>query len=64
MGAFIDFFKSVDAFGEPVTVNYAGESNFKTIAGALLTIAFKCFMIIYCFTQCLIVFNYDDPIIS
>ena len=64
MGGLRDLVKSVDAFGEPVTLNYAGESRFKTISGALLTIAIKCFMVVYGVTQCLIVYNYNDPIIS
>ena len=64
MGTFRGFLKSLDAFGEPVTLNYAGDSSFKTIAGALLTIAIKCFMIVYGVTQCLDVYSYNDPIIS
>ena len=64
MGGLKKSFKSLDAFGAPVSLNYSGDSNFKTMAGAVITIVIKCFMLVYSVTQCLIVYNYEDPIVS
>ena len=44
---FIKFTKSLDAFGEPVSLNYEGEKSFKTSAGAVFTIVIKVFILAY-----------------
>ena len=58
------YFKSLDAFGEPVSLNYSGNSSYKTMAGALVTLIIRCFMIVYGVTQFFVVYSYEDPIIS
>ena len=58
------YFKSLDAFGEPVSLNYSGSSSYQTMAGALVTLIIRCFMIVYSVTQFLVVYNYEDPIIG
>ena len=49
---FKKFLKSLDAFGEPVSLNYAGDSTYKTLPGALATILINFFLIVYGVTQC------------
>ena len=44
---FIKFITSLDAFGKPVTLNYRGESTFKTGVGAFLTIVLRAFILSY-----------------
>ena len=44
---FIKFLTSLDAFGEPVTLNYKGESTFKTGVGAFFTIVLRAFILSY-----------------
>lgn len=44
---FPKMFVSIDAFGDPVSLNYKGESSFKTAIGAIFTLAIKSFMLIY-----------------
>ena len=39
--------KSWDSFGEPVTLNYQGDSAFKTSLGGCFSIALKVFMTVY-----------------
>ena len=36
-----------DSFGEPVTLNYQGDSAFKTSLGACFSIGLKIFMLVY-----------------
>ena len=59
-----DFFISFDSFGEPVALNYKGNSSHQTAIGALLSIAIKIFMLIICTMQVLQLYNYDDPTIT
>ena len=41
------YLTSLDAFGEPVTLNYRGESSFKTGIGAFFTIILRAFILSY-----------------
>ena len=45
MFKFTNFLVSLDAFGEPVTLNYKGSSTFKTGVGAFFTIGLKAFIL-------------------
>ena len=47
MFKFINYLVSLDAFGEPVTLNYRGSSTFKTGLGAFFTIALRAFILSY-----------------
>ena len=64
MASFIKLVKSVDVFGESVSLNYKGDSEYKTMAGAIITIIIKSFMVVYGVTHFRIVYNYEDPKIS
>ena len=44
---FLSYLVSLDAFGEPVTLNYRGESTFKTAVGAFFTISLRVFILSY-----------------
>ena len=61
---FITFLRSFDVFGAPVSLNYKGETTFKTFIGALFSIAIKIFLIIYASNQLLTLFSYGDPSIQ
>ena len=45
MQAIARAFVSLDAYGEPISVNYKGETTFKTGLGALWTLAVKLFLL-------------------
>ena len=61
---FKKFIRSFDVFGEPVSLNYNGESSFKTIIGALFTLLIKIFLTIYVVQNLIGLFAYKDPQIS
>ena len=44
---FLNFMTSFDVFGEPVSLNYSGDTTFKTQIGAFCTIIIKVFVMIY-----------------
>ena len=58
---FLSFFTSLDVFGEPVVINYKGETSFKTAPGALLTLAIKAFLLFFVVQGTFALCNYDDP---
>ena len=64
MFKFIDFIRSLDKFGEPISLNYKGETSFKTVLGATFSIALNLFIMVYAFGQILVLANYEDPQIS
>ena len=45
--SFRKMFVSLHTFGQPVQLNYKGESSYKTMFGAFITIAIKSFMLLY-----------------
>ena len=47
MSKFLNFFTSFDDFGEPVSLNYAGDSSFKTKIGAFFSILIKVFILVH-----------------
>ena len=44
---FIKYLVSLDVFGEPVTLNYRGESTYKTGIGAFFTVILRVFIFTY-----------------
>ena len=48
--SFYNFFKSLDILGNPVSLNYGGETSFKTGIGALFSIAITVLMGVYAST--------------
>ena len=59
--SFKTMFVSLDAFGEKVSLNYQGESSYKTLVGAFLTLVLRAFMFVYAAQQILNLSNYNDP---
>ena len=64
MVKFLKFLTSLDAFGEPVSLNYKGETSFKTSIGAFFTIVLRLFIFGYGLFMLIGVLQYDDPQIS
>ena len=64
MVKFIKYLTSLDAFGEPVTLNYRGDSTFKTGIGAFFTIILRTFIFGYGLIMLIGVLQFEDPQIS
>ena len=41
------FIASFDAFGEPVSLNFKGDSSYKTLVSAFFSIEIKSFIIVF-----------------
>ena len=52
---------SFDAFGEPISVNYKGDTSYKTALGALCTIVIKTFILVFTIEQLIALAGYQDP---
>ena len=61
MSSILNRIKSLDNFGEPIGVNYKGESSFKTIPGAVLSVALLIFLLVFAGQSFLGLVNYDNP---
>ena len=61
MPFFSDYFLSLDSFGEPVSVNYKSDTTYKTVLGALLTIALKIFVLVYGVQSVIGMASFEDP---
>ena len=64
MPAFLDWFVSLDGYGEPVSVSYKGDSAYKTPVGALLTLAMRGFMLFFTTLGVLELLGYQNPQIN
>lgn len=64
MRNFFIYLKSYDVFGEPIGLNYDGDSTFKTLLGAFVTILIKIFLLVFATSQIIALIGYKDPIIS
>ena len=64
MFKFIKYIVSLDAFGEPVTLNYRGKSTYKTGLGAFFTICLRAFILTYGLLSIIDVLSYEDPQIT
>ena len=58
------FVTSLDAFGEPISINYKGDSTYKTCLGAIFTIGLKSFVLFYALAQLVALFQFKDPEIT
>ena len=64
MSLFIRKFICLDTFGEPVTVNFKGDSTFKTFIGAFCTICLYGFILAFTTISIIDVMQYRDPQIT
>ena len=55
------FVKNLDAFGQPVTVKYDGESSFKTHVGGICTFSILSFMLAFFISSVINLVTYQDP---
>ena len=60
----ISYLKKFDSFGEPVGVNYKGESTYKTVLGSFCTLALLAFLIFFACNSMLELLRYENPNIS
>ena len=61
MPSFLHWFKALDAYGEPISVTYKGETTYKTWVGALLTLSMRSFMLVFALFGVLELLNYKNP---
>ena len=53
-----------DAFGEPVSINYRGETSFTTMLGAIVSFVEKVFILVVAVMSLIDLFTYKDPNIT
>lgn len=61
MGNVSEFIRSLDSFGEPVGLNYKGESSFKTFYGAFLTLIVRVVIVIVTLQSLLELVDHANP---
>ena len=61
MPSFLKCFTSFDAYGEPVSVSYKGDTTYKTQVGAFLTFSMRSFILIFALMGALELFDYKNP---
>ena len=58
------FIKNLDAFGQPVTLKYGGDSSFNTHIGGILTCVIQTFMFVVTLSSVIGLVRYQDPKIT
>ena len=61
MASLLGRFVAIDSFGEAVSINYRGDSTFKTGVGAFFTLCLRVFILYYGVAQFIDVTQYKDP---
>ena len=61
MPSFLKWFTSFDAYGEPVSVSYKGDTTYKTQIGAFLTFSMRSFMLIFTLMGVFELLDYKNP---
>ena len=64
MLSLIQWFRSFDNFGEPISVNYKGDTTYKTSVGALFSLLLRIFILGFGIFTLLDVVGYQDPQIT
>ena len=59
--SFINWFVSLDAYGEPVSVSYKGDTTYKTHMGACLTLLSRVFLVFFTFMGVIELYQYRNP---
>ena len=60
----INFYKSFDLFGQPVTLRYQGDDNYKSVVGATISMSIFGLMLAYFVWSFIIFLNRGSPIFS
>jgi len=61
MTQILRYLRSFDSFGEPVSINYKGDSSFKTSIGAFFSIVLKALVLTFALLSLLDLFAYKNP---
>ena len=64
MGSIISRIRDFDDFAEPISVNYKGDSAFKTLPGAFLSLVLKGLVFMFTMLSLLELFAYKNPAVS
>ena len=64
MGSLLGRVRSFDIFGEPVGLNYKGDSNFKTLLGAFFSILLQSFILFFTLGEFLDLIDHNNPQIT
>ena len=64
MTTILTFLKGQDAFGEPVRINYKGDTEYKTMWGATLTLLHGIFILAVTIIGVIDLVGYENPTIS
>ena len=60
----MSYLRSYDSFGEPVSLNYKGDSSYKTLLGAVMTLCLNTFLLVYAADKLLALVKYQDPSVT
>ena len=64
MGKFLSRVRDLDSFGIAVSVNYRGDSMYRTLPGAFLTLIFKVLILVFTILSVLKLLAYRNPNVS
>ena len=64
MKSFGAFLKNQDAYGQAITINYRGEDKYRSVCGAILTMAQRTFILVVAVIGLIDLFNFKDPKIT
>ena len=61
---FTEWFKSLDMFGEQISLNYKGKSSYNTKLGAVVSLVSYLMLLTYAINMLLVVINRRNPSIT
>ena len=64
MGKFLSRIRDFDSFGMAISVNYRGDSLYRTLPGAFLTLIFKVLILVFTILSVLELLAYRNPNVS
>ena len=64
MGKFLSRVRDLDSFGMAVSVNYRGDSMYRTLPGAFLTLILKVFILVFTILSVLELLAHRNPNVS
>ena len=64
MGKFLSRVRDFDSFGRAISINYRGDSLYRTLPGAFLTIIFKVLILVFTILSVLELLAHSNPNVS
>ena len=64
MGKFLSKIRDFDSFGMAISLNYRGDSLYRTLPGAFLTLIFKVLILVFTILSVLELLAYRNPNVS